>query len=163
VPPPYPGAVTTLACLLPFVALGALWVVGALCARRSTGSTSLEITLSCQEVLQLAGQEYDRDISSIVFCRWWTKRPLDWAELTDACRGSECRQRGELVAHPLPKPTSVAAKRAPSIPELYQPSCPLSNSHSLYHAKKSPAVPIGNGNSPARGLPTRCFRSNDTK
>ena len=103
--PPHPGAVTTLACLLPFVALGALWVVGALRSRRYTGSTSPEITLSCQDVLQLAGQEYDRDISSIVFCWWWTKRPLDWAELTDACRGAECRQRGELVAHPLPKPT----------------------------------------------------------
>jgi hypothetical protein len=55
VTPPYHGAVTMLAYLLPFVALGALWVVGALRSRRSTGSISPEITLSCQDVLQLAG------------------------------------------------------------------------------------------------------------
>ena len=42
-----------------------------------------------------------------------------------------------------------------------QPSSSISRS--LYHARKSPAVPTGNGSSPARGFPTRCCRSNDTK
>lgn len=38
VTPPYPGVLTTLACLLPFVVLGALWVAGALRSRRPSGS-----------------------------------------------------------------------------------------------------------------------------
>jgi hypothetical protein len=36
VTPPYPGVVTTLVCLLPFVALGGLWAAGALRSRRSS-------------------------------------------------------------------------------------------------------------------------------
>ena len=35
VTPPYPGVLTTLACLLPFAALGGLWVAGALRSRDS--------------------------------------------------------------------------------------------------------------------------------
>ena len=40
VTPPYPGAVTTVVCLLPFVALGGLWAMGALRSRQSSPAPS---------------------------------------------------------------------------------------------------------------------------
>ena len=40
VTPPYPGAVTTIVCLLPFVALGGLWMMGTLRSRRSSPAPS---------------------------------------------------------------------------------------------------------------------------
>jgi hypothetical protein len=42
VTPPYPGTLTTLVCLLPFVFLGGLWVAGALRSRRTPGPASEE-------------------------------------------------------------------------------------------------------------------------
>jgi hypothetical protein len=42
VTPPYPGTLTTIVCLLPFVVLGGLWAAGALRSRRSSDAASLE-------------------------------------------------------------------------------------------------------------------------
>jgi len=41
VTPPYPGLLTTLVCLSPFMILGALWVIGTLRARRAPEETTL--------------------------------------------------------------------------------------------------------------------------
>ena len=40
VTPPYPGLITTLACLVPFAILGGLWAAGALRSRQRENSAS---------------------------------------------------------------------------------------------------------------------------
>jgi hypothetical protein len=42
VTPPYPGAVTTIVCLIPFIILGGLWAAGALRSRGSPRPTPPE-------------------------------------------------------------------------------------------------------------------------
>jgi hypothetical protein len=42
VTPPYPGALTTIVCLLPFVILGGLWAAGALRPHQPSRSSSPE-------------------------------------------------------------------------------------------------------------------------